>query len=138
MKIGIVGSRRRNTDRDRRYVFELVEYLIKTYDDELVLVSGGCPDGADGFAEQAADFYGVSMLVHYPAKWPKASTYGEATSRFYARNLKIAKDSDILYALAATDRTGGTENTIGYMKKLGKVVWIIDEAGQKTEDPLLR
>lgn len=134
MKIGIVGSRRRVSTVDRQLVFDLVKEMIAKYGDELVIVSGGCPQGADSFAEQAADYFGVSMLVHYPMKEPKAGSYQEATKRFYARNKKIARDSDELYALVMPDRTGGSENTIRYMLEFWKPVIIVDLDGVRKID----
>jgi hypothetical protein len=137
MKIGIVGSRRRTSAVDRQLVFDLVKEMIAKHGDELVLVSGGCPQGADGFTEQAADYFGVSMLVHYPAKEPKAASYSEATKRFYARNKKIARDSDHLYALVMPDRTGGSENTVKYMLGMNKPVTTIDLDGGRVVYPVM-
>jgi predicted Rossmann fold nucleotide-binding protein DprA/Smf involved in DNA uptake len=126
MHIGIVGSRRRNSKEDEKYVFDLVsKYLDEVGHANLVLVSGGCALGADAFAERAADYFGVSILVHYPIRLPKVKSRYEAAERNFARNRKIAQDSDILFAFIAPDRTGGTENTIKHAKELGKKIVLI-------------
>lgn len=113
MKIGIVGSRERNGKEDQEMVFKIVKDAIDKYGHRSVhLVSGGCPEGADRFAEMAADYFGLSITVHYPIKQPPAKNKQEAVQRFFGRNLIIARDSNIVYALVRADRQGGTENTI--------------------------
>ncbi len=114
-------------------IFDLVQQKIETEGQRLMLISGGCPEGADSFAEKAADYFGVSMLVHYPVKIPKATSKQEATDRFYARNRKIAMDCDILYAMISPDRTGGSENTIKYALSFGKTVVLIFPDGSHHE-----
>jgi len=112
--IGIIGSRRRNSQTD----FELVKTVLlkliekeKLKDGEFILCSGGCPKGGDRFAEQLAKDYGLSILIHYP-NWNK---YGRGAG--FVRNTKIADDSDFLIACVAEDRKGGTENTISKFHK---------------------
>lgn len=112
MILGIVGSRRRNKKEDY-YLVE--EWIIKLGPD--MLVSGGCPEGADRFAEIAAKKLGIPITIYYPK--------GYDTRDFYERNKKIAQNCDILLALVAEDRKGGTENTIKYVKQFNKKVFII-------------
>jgi hypothetical protein len=107
MNIGIVGSRRRNHPDD----FELVKKAFKSiYRRGDRIVSGGCPKGADKFAEEIAKVFRVPITIHY-ADW---EYYGKSAG--FVRNGDIAKESDILIAAVAPDRTGGTEDTI---KKFG-------------------
>ena len=47
------------------------------------------------------------------------SNYGEMVEAYYARNLKIVENSDVIYAFVSSDRKGGTENTIKHARKLG-------------------
>lgn len=101
--IGIVGSRRRNTMAD--YLM-LVDRLEKIYEEGDRFVSGGCPKGGDSFAQYLADTYGIPILV-YPAEWEK---YGRGAG--FRRNTFIARDADVLIAIVAADRKGGTEDTI--------------------------
>lgn len=103
MKIGIVGSRRRNSEKD----FEIVkETFLKIKADGDSIVSGGCPMGADRFAEIIARYHGIPIKI-YIAKWIE---YG--TKAGFIRNTDIAMESDILIACVANDRKGGTEDTI--------------------------
>lgn len=101
--IGIVGSRRRNGDSDF-YALEAALDKIYNYGDRFV--SGGCPEGADKFAEIIAYDSQIEIKIHR-AEWGK---YGKAAGPI--RNTLIAQDCDILIALPAPDRTGGTEDTI--------------------------
>ena len=125
MNIGIVGSRRRVSNDDVLFVFDLVEFLFIELGRDLTIISGGCKLGADKFAEDAADQFGISKLIHKPKFTPKPTCRIDIVSRYYDRNKKIASDSDYLYALVTSDRTGGTENTIRYMMEMNKPVTII-------------
>ena len=126
MKVGIVGSRRRNGYRDMQYVLKLVEQLKRNYP-VLELVSGACPKGADDFAATAARLYGVK-IKEFPVGG--AAHKGEFVQKAYARNRQIAEYSDVIYALVHSDRTGGTENTIKHAHDLEKTVYIVDDSGQ--------
>ena len=102
--IGVVGSRRRDTERD----FQLVRAeIIKHLKPGDRLVSGGCPRGGDRFAERVAKELGLCIIIHYPA-WngPQGRRAG------FERNTFIAQDSDVLIACVAPDRQGGTEDTV--------------------------
>lgn len=105
MIIGIVGSRRRDTEKDKLLVEQnLLEY-IKQYGD-VTICSGHCPKGADRFAEELAEKYKLKTII-YPADWKK---YGRGAG--FIRNTDIAKTSDKLIACVTPDRTGGTEDTV--------------------------
>jgi hypothetical protein len=124
--IGIVGSRRRNTWRDFLIVREAFIAIYRRGDH---IVSGGCEEGGDRFAEiLALALVGVPIkrswrfnaserceqlhrlnppLTVHPAMW---RLHGRAAG--FIRNTYIARDSDVLIACVAEDRTGGTEDTI--------------------------
>lgn len=111
MIIGIVGSRRRDTQED----FEIVERIfLSVYKPGDTICSGLCPKGADRFAVILAEKY-HSNRVWYPAEWSK---YGRMAG--FKRNSYIAKDSDVLIACVAPDRTGGAEDTVRKYLKAGK------------------
>lgn len=134
MKIGIVGSRRRNTEKDfakiiirLRQLERETERLIET------IVTGDCDEGGDKFARDIADMFGYELDVKYK-KDPKTNQiipdYIDECEHYdyytfckicYARNEEIAKEPlDYLIALVAPDRKGGTENTIKHFKRLHK------------------
>lgn len=125
LKVGVVGSRRRNSDEDRAYVFSVLDKLKE--DGPLLIISGGCPQGADRFAEEAAREFGLDILVHMPDynSLPENPKRWHYTKMYYARNSLIARDCDVLLALPAADRKGGTEDTIKKTKKLDKKVVLI-------------
>ena len=114
--IGIVGSRRRTDIKD----FQVIEKkLMEIYEDGDRIVSGGCPTGADSFAEILAKKHQIPIMIHY-AKWKK---YGKSAG--FLRNTDIANDSDVLIATPAYDRTGGTEDTIKKFENFGKTLYLL-------------
>jgi len=114
--IGIVGSRRRNSTQD---FHTTCEKFLSIFNPNDRIVSGGCPKGADSFAERIAKDNQCSITIHY-APWDRL---GKGAG--FWRNTFIAEECDVLIALPATDRTGGTEDTIAKALKLGKEVILI-------------
>lgn len=101
--IGIVGSRRRANVKD----FQKIEKkFLELYEEGDRIVSGGCPQGADSFAEIIAKKHQVPITIHY-ARW---NSYGKRAG--FKRNTDIVTDADLIIATPAPDRTGGTEDTI--------------------------
>ena len=115
--IGIVRSRR----RDKKEDFEACcNALNEIFEDGDRLVSGGCPQGGDKFAEIIAKSQGLTIIIHYP-NWDR---YKKGAGMI--RNTKIAEDCDVLIAIVAEDRKGGTEDTIKKAEKLGKEIVIVE------------
>lgn len=109
--IGIIGTRSRDTKED----FKLVEAaFLKIYKERDTICSGLCPKGGDRFAVILARKYNTKTLW-YPPEWKK---YGRSAG--FIRNTDIAKLSDVLIACTATNRKGGTEDTIKKYLALGK------------------
>lgn len=107
MNIGIVGSRRRNTQAD----LQLVEQkFLDIYRNGDMIISGGCPEGADRFAEWIAKKHQIPITIIY-AQWKRMGVRAG-----YVRNGEIAAKSDTLIACVAPDRKGGTEDTIKKFK----------------------
>lgn len=119
--IGIVGSRRRATANDMVKLLAALDLNFPSGKGPYQIVSGGCPKGADGFAESIARTRGWTIIIHH-ADWRGPS--GKAAG--FVRNGKIAEDCDVLIALVASDRTGGTEDTIRKATKLGKRIIIVE------------
>jgi len=101
-KIGIVGSRRRNTTKD---LIRVEDTFWDIYEDDDIIVSGGCPEGGDRFAEIIASQHEIPIII-FKADWSVGRHAG------FLRNTDIAKGSDVLIACVSGDRTGGTEDTI--------------------------
>lgn len=102
-RIGIVGSRSRESQSDWQLVKHAFEAVYKRGD---WIVSGGCRRGADAFAKSLHYINAVPYL-EFPADW---NHHGKAAG--FVRNTEIALWSDVLIACVAADRTGGTEDTI--------------------------
>ena len=115
--IGIIGTRRRDTEADYKKTLNAFLRIYKPGDH---IVSGGCPEGGDRFAELIALRHQVPIMIHYAA-WNRIGK-----SAGYERNTDIANDADILIACVSHDRTGGTEDTIKKFHKLkkGRVVLV--------------
>lgn len=121
--IGIVGSRRRDTARDLQEVrHALITEMSKYAEKEIVIVSGGCPKGGDRFAEMLAEELDLRIVIHHPnrSSLPNPPHPWDFARINYERNTLIARDSDILIACVASDRKGGTEDTIKKYLKMGK------------------
>lgn len=115
--IGVVGSRRRATPAD----FLLIEAaVLAEYQPGDRLVSGGCREGGDYYAEVIARHHQIPIMIHY-ARW---KALGRRAG--FIRNGDIAADADILIACVAADRTGGTEDTIKkYEARMGEQARVI-------------
>jgi len=114
IKVGIIGTRRRNWARDSFAVRSaFLDLHEKKPQEEYHIVSGGCPKGGDHFADLTAKELGLPITIYYP-NWNK---HGRGAG--FVRNGKIAEDSDVLIACVAEDRKGGTEDTIEkFLKKM--------------------
>lgn len=101
--IGVVGTRRRDSDID----YEMVsEKFFEVYEEGDIICSGLCPKGADRFAVIIHETYCIPCLW-FPANWEK---YDNKAG--FIRNTPIARFSDVLIACVAGNRLGGTEDTI--------------------------
>jgi predicted Rossmann fold nucleotide-binding protein DprA/Smf involved in DNA uptake len=118
MKVGVVGSRQRNTEKDRQEVIDFVNSLPLTD----IVVSGGCY-GPDRWAEDAAKARGMKTMIFRPERISRFSSYFELCNAYYERNRKIIDNSDLVYAFVArSGLKGGTRNTVNYALKTGKRV----------------
>ncbi len=133
MIVGIVGSRRKSSEKDRS---KLYLYLSRIGDIDTI-VTGDCYKGGDKFAREYAKQHSIfhldvkfkrdpetdEILTPPFVRWGKHWKYNyyEFCVICYARNEEIAKEPlDYLIALVAPDRKGGTENTIKHFKKYHK------------------
>ena len=114
--IGIIGSRRRNSVQD---FLKCRAKFLEIYNHGDEIVSGGCPQGGDKFAEDLAKAEQVPIKIYY-AEWNRL---GKGAG--FARNGAIARDADIIIAVVSEDRKGGTEDTISKAEKQGKTVFLV-------------
>jgi hypothetical protein len=143
MRIGAVGSRRRNSKAD----YELLESeILRHYKHGDYIISGGCTSGADAMAEKIARAHGWWIVI-YHAKWqdpscPESRRVVRENGTWYdpragfARNKFIAKQSQVLIALVAEDRKGGTEDTIKQFKEFLSLKGMECHAAEPKDTPV--
>lgn len=129
MIVGIIGSRRRNTEEDKKkLISELARLERKTRRFIKKIVTGDCDEGGDKFAREIADTFGYELEVKHiidpdtgeemDFKNHRWFNYFRMCNIFYTRDKEIVKEPlDYLIALVAPDRTGGTGYTINYFVK---------------------
>lgn len=115
-RLGIVGSR---DFSDETLVRAILTGVLK---DHHVVVSGGAR-GVDTWAAETAREMGLQVCEHKP-NWDK-----DGSAAAFIRNTIIVRDSDIILAFW-DQRSGGTLNTLGKAKKLGKVIGVVTEDGR--------
>ena len=111
--IGVIGTRRRNTEEDYQAVRTA---FLKVYEKGDLICSGLCPRGGDRFAVKLKDELDLPFKW-FPADWAR---YGRGAG--FVRNTDIARESEVLIACVSCDRTGGTEDTIRKFK--GKLILV--------------
>ena len=119
MRVGVVGSRKRNKVEDKKKLFMKIKELEPTE-----IVSGGCKKGADAFAEEIAEFLNIPTKIFLP-KLSYGQSYHKAVNAYYARNKEIAQYCDLLIAIVSKERKGGTENTIKHAEASGKEIILL-------------
>ena len=133
IKIGIVGSR---SYTDRRKVKDLIFNIKEKYGDEVEIVSGGQPKGADGLAKKYALEFDLKYVEFPPSHYNHnmhcklpATQYNKPyyVSNFFKRNKQIAEYSNIIVAFIPDGvESRGTMDTVGHAEKLKKLVKIIN------------
>jgi len=132
IKIGIVGSRKyENKNKIKDFIFK----LKRTLDDDVIIVSGGCKNGADRYAKKYALEFDLGYQEYPPFHDPynlycilPEELYGKPyrVSYFFVRNKQIAKNSDIVIGFVLEGiKSNGTMSTINYAKKFNKKTLII-------------
>ena len=116
MRVGVVGSRKRNKPADRDIVYGELDRLVAEWGPSLVVVSGGCRKGSDRFAKEFAESRKLGYTEYLPDLTGVRGSR-DAIGRYFARNKLIADGCDILIALVAGDRRGGTENALSHAYK---------------------
>jgi hypothetical protein len=103
MKIAVIGSRRR---LDRESVVAFVNGLAP----DVIVISGACR-GPDRWAVEAAKARGLETEEFAP-DLSGCKQRHEFTKRYYERNQRVVDACDSVVAFVASDRKGGTEDTI--------------------------
>ena len=133
IKIGIVGSR---SYTDKKKVKDLIFNIKEKYGDEVEIVSGGQPKGADGLAKKFALEFDMKYVEFPPSHYSHnmhcklpATEYNKPyyVSNFFKRNKQIAEYSNIIVAFIPDGvESRGTMDTVGHAEKLKKLIKIIN------------
>ena len=126
-KIIIIGSRQRNSEKDYLAVYNAFRIV---YDFNDVIISGGCPKGADHFAELIAERHGITkengqLKIHLPVKPKRGAPRYVWSKVMYDRNTIVANeaevDSVVIACIVSPEdglesvlkrKRGGTEDTL--------------------------
>ena len=111
-RIGIIGSRSRDSDDDLKKTIKAFSDLIQKYhaeEGEIMIISGGAKKGGDRFAEVIAEQFASHKTIYYP----QYRLYGKIAP--LVRNTQIAKFSDALIA-CWDNKSTGTDNAIKAFK----------------------
>ena len=132
IKIGIVGSRKYT---DKKKIKDLLFEIKEKYDNEVVIVSGGQKDGADGYAKKFTLEFGMKYVEFPPAHYSwnmhcklPATEYNKQyyVTNYFKRNKQIAEYSDMIVAFIPEGvESKGTMNTVSHAERLKKMVKII-------------
>ena len=136
VRVGIVGSRLyENKLKIKEFVFKLKQ----KFDGEnkrVIVVSGGCKDGADRYAKKYALEFGLDY-EEYPPAHQQHSLYCVLPrnhynkiyhpSNFHMRNKLIAKSSDYIVGFIPIGVDAkGTKSTLEYARDYNKKYKIIN------------
>ena len=133
MRIGIIGSREYE---NRKKIKDTVFRLINKFGDDLMIISGGCKDGADKYAKKYALELGCKYMEFNPAHTVK-NLYSACSENFYdkpyspknffVRNTMLAKYVDRLIAFIPNNiKANGSHHALNEAKKFRKKCIIID------------
>lgn len=113
----------------------MIFQLKNKFGEDLIIVSGGCPNGADRMAKKYALEMGCYYKEFNPSHTPQnlysvmsEAFYGKEYSpkNFFHRNKLLAKSVDYLIAfIPSDDPSKGALHTIKEANKFGKKVVII-------------
>ena len=132
IKIGIVGSRKyTNKQKIKDFIFN----LKKKYGNKLIIVSGGCRNGADFYAKKYALEFDLNYEEYPPFHESKSSwcplsdklfNKPYSPKNYFDRNKLIAKNSDCVVGFILKGHaSNGTNSTLKYAEKFGKKTLII-------------
>lgn len=136
VKVAIIGSRRYSNTRK---IKDTIAMLKEKFDNRLVIVSGGQPQGADGFAKKWAISLNVRYVEFPPAhyKWnqycikePKNYNLPYRVWNFHNRNTEIVEYADFVLCFIPPDmenikESKGTYDAYKKATKLNKETKII-------------
>ena len=132
VRVGIIGSR---NWQNHKKVKDTIYNLKQKFGENLIIISGGCPNGADAMAKKYALEFDCFYREYNPSHTNKNlysamndGFYGKAYTpkNFFHRNKLLARGVDYLIAfMPEDDESNGTIHTIKEAKKCIDVKKII-------------
>lgn len=110
MRLLITGSRNWT---DSHAVLNKIVYYAMAGREDLTVVHGACPTGADAIADSVCDFLGVNV-ERYPADWDR---YGDAAGPL--RNQQMVDTKPDLVIGFVTPESRGTRDCLRRAKAAG-------------------
>lgn len=136
----IIGSRSRDLEKDYQAVYNVFRDV---YNDNDVIISGGCPKGADHFAELIASRHGMTkknkqLIIHLPVKPQRGAPKYLWAKVMFDRNTVVAESADedtiVIACIVSPEdglenvlkrKAGGTEDTLKKIVNYNKYKSII-------------
>jgi predicted Rossmann fold nucleotide-binding protein DprA/Smf involved in DNA uptake len=132
VRVGIIGSR---NWQNHKKVKDTIYNLKQKFGESLIIISGGCPNGADAMAKKYALEFDCFYREYNPSHTNKnlysamnEGFYGKVYTpkNFFHRNKLLARGVDYLIAfIPEDDESNGTIHTIKEAKKCIDVKKII-------------
>ncbi len=133
LKVAFVGSREYT---NKRKIKDMLFKLRQKYGNEVEIVSGGQPKGADGIAKKYALEFDMNYVEFPPAhyRWNQHcilehTQYGKPYGvwHYSNRNKQLAEYCDIVLAFLPNGIVkGGTANTLKHAEKANKKILVFD------------
>lgn len=134
MKILICGSRGWKDHRPIDAIVAGYDVLAEGAGEDLVIVHGGAPKGADAMADRIGRRWGIKV-EKVPADWDK---YGKAAGFIRNQQMLDEHHPDVVYAFRAYGKSNGTDDMCARAQAAGIPTFIINggtHPGGSSEEP---
>lgn len=101
-------------------VYEVLDRVYAKYGDDMIIIHGSCPTGADDLAEKWAKDREVEYMG-FPARWKKE---GRAAGPIRNKRMRDEANPDACIAFPGGD---GTAGMVALMCEIGAPVWDVKD-----------
>ena len=125
MKLLICGSRGWKDAQAIDAIVAGYDVLAEGRGEDLVVIHGACPSGADALADRIAKQWGIKRIPE-PADWDR---YGKAAGPIRNQKMLDEYKPDVVYAFRSTGKSNGTDDMVDRARKAGVRTYIVNEEG---------